>query len=209
MNIKDNIYMLEGTKGSHVYLILDAEPVLIDAGFPHRGRALLRRLKAMGVEPDSIRHILITHHDLDHVGGLALLEERTGASVWASATDIPYITGEKPRPGFKKTLSRIMCVKTPKHINALSEGQTVAGVGAVYPPGHTPGHVCLLYGGVLFAGDLVENKKGAVTPYPAPWTIDPEALLESIKKVEGLEFELVCPAHGQPYRRSGKAICNS
>lgn len=209
MKIKDDVYMVEGTGGSHVYLIDGDEPVLIDTGLPFRGRALLRELGRMGIEPGSIKHILLTHHDLDHVGSLVLVQQRTGADIWASKVDIPYITGEKPREGFKGHLSRIMRVKKPKAISAFSQGKAVAGVGVIDAPGHTPGHVCFLYDGVLFAGDLVEHKKGVVVPYPAPWTLDTPLLLESIKRVEEYEFEWICPAHGQPYKRDGKAVCST
>ncbi len=207
MKIKNNVYLLESTKGSYVYYIGGGEPVLIDTSLSFKGGALIRELERMGVM-DSIKHILITHHDLDHVGNLVSLQQRTGAIVWAPAADIPYITGEKTRPGFKGTISRVMRVKKPAAINAFSEGQTIAGVSVIGAPGHTPGHVCFLYDSVLFAGDLIENKKGAVVPYPAPWTIDPAALLESIKNVEQLEFDWVCPAHGRPFKRTCRAICN-
>jgi glyoxylase-like metal-dependent hydrolase (beta-lactamase superfamily II) len=207
MKIKNNVYLLESTKGSYVYYLGGDEPVLIDTSLPFKCEALIRELESMGVA-DSIKHILVTHHDLDHVGNLVSLQQRTGANIWASAADIPYITGETRRPGFKGTISRIMRVKKPASINAFSEGQSIAGVTVVATPGHTPGHVCFLYDGVLFAGDLIENKKGVVMPYPAPWTIDPKALLESIKNVEQLEFDWVCPAHGLPFKRSGRAICN-
>jgi glyoxylase-like metal-dependent hydrolase (beta-lactamase superfamily II) len=209
MRVKDNVYMLESTKGSYAYLIKGERSVLIDTSLSFKGGALLRELVALGAGPASIKYILVTHNDLDHVGNLARLEELTGAGVFASAADIPYITGERPRPGFKKTLSRIMRVKKPKAISALPEGGDIAGITVIETPGHTPGHVCFLCGGVLFAGDLVENRKGAAVPYPAPWTLDPAALLGSIKRVEEYDFEWVCPAHGKPYRRSGKSICGA
>jgi glyoxylase-like metal-dependent hydrolase (beta-lactamase superfamily II) len=195
MKVNDNVYMMESAKGSYVYFIQGDEPVLIDTGMSFRGRAVLRELEAMGVQPDSIKHILVTHHDLDHVGSLVMLQQLTGADIWASETDIPYITGEKPRYGFKKTLGRIMPVKKPESMQAFFDGQTIAGVQVISTPGHTPGHVCFLYDGVLFAGDLVENRKEAVIPYPAPWTVDFPALLDSIKRAEG--YDLYCPA-GRP-----------
>lgn len=206
MKITDNIYMLESTKGSYVYLIQDKENVLIDTGFSFRGKALLRELQALGVAPESIKRILITHHDLDHIGNACMLQSLTGAQLWAHKDDIAYIKGEKQRYGFKKHLSRIFRVKKPKEIKAFT-GDTVAGVTVIETPGHTPGHVCFLFGGALFAGDLVENKKGTVIPYPAPWTLDSAALEDSIKRVEEYPFEWVCPAHGLPFKRTGKQIC--
>lgn len=208
MNITENIYLLESSRGSYCYLIKGNETVLIDTGFPWKGKALLREIKELGVTPESIKHIFLTHHDIDHIGNVCMLQKLTGADVWASEADIPYITGQSPWYGFKKHINNIMRVKKPGNVRALSEGKAVAGVEAVYTPGHTPGHTCFIYDGVLFAGDLVENKKGGLVPYPSPWTRDMPALLQSIKKIEEYSFEWICPAHGKPQKRSGKALCN-
>lgn len=209
MKITDSVYLLDSTKGSYVYLIKGEENVLIDTGFTWKGKALLRELKALGAEPRSIKHILITHHDLDHIGNAFILQQSTGASIWASAADIPYITGESPRPGFKKHMSRIFRVKKPQRVRAFSDGGLISGVRVIPSPGHTPGHSCFLYDGVLFAGDLVKNKKGEAIPYPAPWTADSAALKKSIEQIEKCEFDWVCPAHGSPYKREGRRICTA
>ncbi|HYH02981.1 MAG TPA: MBL fold metallo-hydrolase, partial [Bacillota bacterium] len=65
-------------------------------------------------------------------------------------------------------------------------------------PSHTPGHVCMLYNGVLFAGDLFENKDGNLRPYPPAWNWDNNHMMESAGKVAQLPVKMVCPAHGLP-----------
>jgi glyoxylase-like metal-dependent hydrolase (beta-lactamase superfamily II) len=202
MKVTENIYLLESTRGSYCYLIKADETVLIDTGLPFRGKVLLRELETLGVAPQSIKHILLTHHELDHIGNVCMLQKLTGAKVWASKNDIPYITGQSPWYGFKKYMNRIMHVKKPEHVNVLSESETVAGVRVIDTPGHTPGHVCFLYRGALFAGDLVEYRKGKLIPYPAPWSRDMPSLLQSIKKVRQYEFDWICPAHGRPLKRT-------
>lgn len=181
--------------------------MLIDTSLPWKGKALVRGLESLGIQPQSIKHILLTHHDIDHIGSVRMLQLLSGASLWASEADIPYITGETPRPSFKKYAGKIFRTKKPEGIRAFSDNDTISGVRVIRTPGHTPGHACFLYDNVLFAGDLVENKKGSVIPYPAPWTADPATLLNSIKSVEEYSFEWVCPAHGAPFRREHKRIC--
>lgn len=203
MKISENIYLLGSTKGSYCYLIAGSETVLIDTGLSLKGKAMLRELKALGVELRSIKHILLTHHDLDHIGNACMLQKLTGAKVWASKSDMPYVTGQVPWYGFKKHLNRIMRVKKPKEVNVLSENETVAGIKTIETPGHTPGHVCFIYDGVLFAGDLVEEKDGKLIPYPAPWTHNLPLLLQSIEKVDQYDFDWICPAHSRPARRNG------
>lgn len=209
MKITEDVYLLESTKGSYCYLILGNETVLIDTGFAWRGKAMLREIESLGVVPESIKHILLTHHDLDHIGNVYMLQNLTGAEIWASEKDVPYITGQSPWYGFKKHINRIMRVKKPGHVRVLSEDKAVAGIKAILTPGHTPGHTCFIYKGVLFAGDLVENKKEELIPYPTPWTYDMPALLQSIKKVEGYPFDWICPAHGRPEKRTRKELCKN
>jgi len=81
-------------------------------------------------------------------------------------------------------------------------GQMINGIEVVPAPGHTPGHVCLLYKDMLFAGDLLENKKGKLRPYPAPWNWNDSIMLESVNKVAHRNYRLVCPAHGKPMERN-------
>ncbi len=201
MKVTDKVFMLDSSFSSHVYLVLTPEPVLIDTGMGFSGKGILRELEAL-CKPEDIRHILITHHDVDHVGNALRLQERTGAMVHAPAADIPYITGEKERHSFKKYIGRLSHVKAPNALKPLPEGGEICGITVIPAPGHTPGHVCFLYDGVLFAGDLLKNKKGRLIPYPALWNLDDAKLGESAERVKALPFVWVCPAHGKPVRRA-------
>lgn len=212
MKITEDVYMLDSSRHSHVFLVLTPEPVLIDTGMGFAGRAMLRELNNLGLT--DIRHILLTHHDVDHIGNAARLQAQTGATVHASAADIPYITGEQERYSFKKYIGRLMHVKPPENLAPFVKDEEINGIRVIPTPGHTPGHVCFLYKDVLFAGDLLENRKKGLLrgprkgegflgciPYPAPWDWDYRMLLDSVKAISAYPFEWICPAHGQPVRR--------
>jgi glyoxylase-like metal-dependent hydrolase (beta-lactamase superfamily II) len=201
MIVTDNVYMLDCTSGSHSYAILGSETVLIDTSFPGKGPAILAELAALGVKPQEIKQILLTHFDVDHIGNAAFLQQATGATVWASAIDIPYILGQKPRPGIKKYIGMMMRVKLPANIQAFPESNRLGEIEVIPTPGHTPGHVCLLYKGVLLAGDLVTTREGRLNPSPDMMTWDKKMVLASIKKVAALSFNWICPAHGMPVER--------
>lgn len=201
MWISDTVYLLESTRGSYAYLVFGKETVLVDTGFPAQGKAILRELERINVKCGDIRHILLTHYDVDHIGNVAMLENLTGAQVWASKEEIPYIMGTLDRPGFKKYLARFAMLKKPKDIKPYIPGQSIHGIEALPTPGHTPGHVCLLYKDVLFAGDLYKSEHGKLRPYPKPWNWDDKIILESAKKIESMPFRWVCPAHGSPVER--------
>lgn len=206
MKITEKVTMLDGTPFSHVFLVSTPELVLIDTGMAFQRRNVLRALNDMGVNLKDIKHIIFTHHDVDHTGSAVQLQQLTGAALWASAEDIPYITGETPRYGFKKYIGKLQRHK-PRGLRAF-EGGSICGIQVIPTPGHTPGHVCFLYDGVLFAGDLFENKKKGLIPYPAPWNWNDAMMHDAVKIAAALDFEWLCPAHGRPVLRADQAILN-
>lgn len=200
MKVSDNIYMLDSSIGSHVYLIKGEEIILIDTGLPFMRQGILKEIKSMGIELTEIKHILITHHDIDHIGNAFILQQLTGAKIWASREDIPYIYGDIDRSSFKKYFKYIFKLKVPKNINPYQSGENINGIEIIPTPGHTPGHVSFLYHDALFTGDLLENKGGKLKPYPSAWNWDNEVMAKSVEKVAGMAVKWICPAHGKPAR---------
>lgn len=202
MKITDDVYRLESTKGAYSYVIFGTEIILIDTGLPGRWKSIKKELTSIGVKLKQVKHILLTHHDIDHIGNAAILQELTGSDVWASEEDIPVIYGDVERYGFKKYLKYIFHIKRPKDIKSFTTGQVANGIDVILTPGHTPGHLCFLYKDVLFIGDLLENKNGNLRPYPKAWNWNNSIMMQSINKICQIPFKLACPAHGEPIERS-------
>jgi glyoxylase-like metal-dependent hydrolase (beta-lactamase superfamily II) len=204
MKITDTVYALDATKGNYAYLILGKETMLIDTGLPWQRKKLLRELETMHIRPEDIRHICLTHHDIDHVGNAAYLQQATGATLWASQEDIPYIKGDLPRHGQKKYYAMIFQLQKPQQINAYPSDLRLGEIEIIPTPGHTPGHVCLRYQDVLFAGDLVASSKGHLKHMPRFSTWDTTALHASLRKIAAIPFTWICLAHGQPLERGNQ-----
>lgn len=202
MKIKDNVHLLNASKGSYVYLITGEENVLVDTGLSFKGKMILKEINDLGINLAEIKHILLTHHDMDHIGNLEMLQQRTGAEIWASQEDIPYIYGDIDRSSFKKYLKYVFKTNVPRIIKPYVSGQSINGIEAIPTPGHTPGHVCLRYQDILFAGDLLHNKKGKLEPYPKVWNWNNERMMESVEKVTDIPVQWICPAHGEPLKGS-------
>jgi glyoxylase-like metal-dependent hydrolase (beta-lactamase superfamily II) len=117
---------------------------------------------------------------------------------------MPYICGDKSRPGIKKLASFIMRAKKPEKINAYDENQKIGDIEVIPTPGHTPGHVCLVYKDVLFVGDLLRTSKGKLGPMMSFMDWNTPMSRESIRKVTDYNFEWICPAHGEPIKRDGQ-----
>ena len=205
MQITSEVYALDSTRGNYAYLVMGEETFLIDTGRPGQGNGILNDLETIGIKPNKIQHILITHHDVDHVGSLAFMQSETKAKTWASAGDIPYIYQDIKRPGIKRLISFIMRVEKPDKINTYPDGKLgIDEVEVISTPGHTPGHVCLLYKDILFAGDLFKTSRGEITPMNSIMNWDDEVLRSSLELIQGYEFSWVCPAHGEPLKVDGE-----
>lgn len=74
----------------------------------------------------------------------------------------------------------------------------IGNIKIIHTPGHTPGHVCMIFEDVLFAGDLVKNKNGNIVPYPNPWNWDYKKMMKSISELDNLKYEWICMSHGTP-----------
>lgn len=133
MKITEKVTMLDGTHFSHVFLVSMPELVLIDTGMAFQRKNVLRALNNLGVNLADIKHIIFTHHDVDHIGSAIQLQQLTGATLWASAEDIPYITGATPRYGFKKYIGKLQRHK-PTDIRAF-EGSSICGIEIIPHPG--------------------------------------------------------------------------
>lgn len=199
MQITSDVYMLENTVYSHVYLIGGQSPVLIDTGLPGFAPAIIKEVKALHVDPCKIRNILLTHHDIDHIGSAYALAKQTGAQVWISRQDEPYFTGKQKRPGVKHIIETLLPAAAPP-CRVYPREQAVDGVKVIAAPGHTPGHVMLQYGSVLFTGDLFCTRGGKPRLMPGWFTWDKDAQDASILTLRSLTFNWLCPAHGKPLK---------
>lgn len=200
MTITQNVTMLESSAGSHVFLVQAGQNVLIDTGNSGKFDRMWAELQSLGV--NTIDHILLTHHDVDHIGNARRFQEQTGACVWASREDIPYIVGEKARPGIKRIIQSIVRADPPSITGSYSEQPQFSDIQVIPTPGHTPGHVIFLYRRVLFAGDLFAVKRETLRLFPAYLTWNSDAVYRSLALLKNLQFDWLCPAHGEPIQRN-------
>jgi phosphoribosyl 1,2-cyclic phosphodiesterase len=86
-----------GSKGNALLLECRETRVLVDAGFSARG--LATRLASIGVAPESISALVLTHEHSDHVCGVPQAVKRWGWPVYGTAGTLAALAGMPAPPG--------------------------------------------------------------------------------------------------------------
>ena len=132
---------------------------MIDAGYNYD--RLEEKMGWLGIDPKSIRDILITHQDTDHVG--AVEADSPGlfrrAKLYVGEIENRYLTGEVRR----KVIYHLYKLPqvTINNEKVLLKDEQVFHIGEIeircfHVPGHTWGHmVYLIDGKYLFTGDTI------------------------------------------------------
>ena len=133
--------------------------IMIDAGYNYD--RLEEKMTWLGIDPSSIRHILITHQDTDHVG--AVEADSPGlfrnARLYLSETENRYLTGQVRRKVIYH-MYKLPQVTISNEKTLLQDGD-VFSIGDIriecfLVPGHTWGHmVYLVDNKYLFTGDTI------------------------------------------------------
>jgi glyoxylase-like metal-dependent hydrolase (beta-lactamase superfamily II) len=144
----------DGRFGTNSYLVHDeatGDAVVIDANL--EPELILDLIQQRGAR---VRAILLTHTDIDHVGGLARLRQELG--------EVPIAVHDAERETV--TTGRALRREFPAgqlpafdNVEALVPGEAYR-VGSLefevlHTPGHSPGGVTLKIGNALFTGDAL------------------------------------------------------
>ena len=70
--------------------------VMIDSGMVGEPLLIRRLVRKLGLKPDSIKAILLTHGHLDHAGNLAWLKQWSGGKVFAHKDESLHVAGIYP-----------------------------------------------------------------------------------------------------------------
>ncbi|GAA4010490.1 CAU/MBL1b family subclass B3 metallo-beta-lactamase [Sphingomonas swuensis] len=204
VRIHGNSYYV-GTCGISAILITDKDGhVLIDSGTEAGADLVAANVRRLGFKLSDVRYLLQSHEHHDHVGGLARLQQLTGAQVVASIPAAAVLrTGRgdeaDPQKGLLKDFPGVPVART------VGNGDKVRSGGiqltAIATPGHTAGAMSWQWvscdGGVcrtmVFADSLspVSRDDFRFSDHPALVA----SFRESIAKVAALECDIVLTPH--------------
>ena len=137
----------------------DHAVIMIDAGYNYD--RLAEKMGWLGIAPQSVQHILITHQDTDHVG--AVEADSPGlfqnAALYIGEVENRYLTGEVRRKVIYHLYKLPQVTINNKKV-LLQDGEVInidgIKIECFLVPGHTWGHmVYLIDDRYLFTGDTI------------------------------------------------------
>lgn len=185
--------------------------ILIDTGLANQRAGLERELEKAGSTTGSLKLIVITHGDFDHIGNAAYLRDHYGAKIAMGAGDSGmaekgdmFYNRNKPNFLLRILMPVIFRLKeadrfTPDLLLADGDDLTPYGFEAqvLSIPGHSKGSIGVLTAGYdLFCGDLLDN-----TDQPTLNSIidDPATANASLERIVKMNLKTVYPGHGKPF----------
>lgn len=158
----------------------DAPTTLVDTGLPDTTERLFDEIDEVGVDPE---RVLVTHGDVDHVGGLEAVVDRYDVAVFApEGCDVDDALVDE----------------------RFGDGDVIEPFTAVETSGHTPFHHSLVdeAAGIAVLGDAVfgSDARGLPEGYfvlpTAVYSEDLAAADESLESLLAHEFETGLVFHG-------------
>jgi glyoxylase-like metal-dependent hydrolase (beta-lactamase superfamily II) len=194
-----NLYLLSTPKGL----------VLVDSATPGMFGWLVKSLRKVGVAPEQLAGVVVTHFHIDHVG-TALALQQCGVPMYALMQEIPILLGEVPHPGYGGVAGKVMLAAERlvfgklvfQGVQPLEPGQKLfdSTWRVVAAPGHTPGSLALFNeeSGDLLSGDTLVNNFGHPSANHPLFAADYQTAMQSALNLLKLEPKQIHPGHGKP-----------
>ncbi|MFH2111910.1 MAG: MBL fold metallo-hydrolase [Candidatus Bathyarchaeota archaeon] len=175
---------------SNIYVIGREKATIIDTGVGNRANPLWPQFEELGIRPRNIDKVVITHAHHDHAMGAFLILERARPKVYVHEKDTTYIA-----------------TRLGDALVRVNEGDVIETelwpLEVYWTPGHTEGGMCLYNPErkILFSGDTVfpDGYYGRYDGESGSF----EAIVDSLRKLDGLDVEALLSGHGSPVITDG------
>ncbi len=205
--IHPNVFQILGTQRSaHAYFIRGTHRnVLIDSCLPNGVDSVVSRLASIGVTPQDIDLVLLTHEHIDHAGGAPFFAPHAMVGAHRLAANKLTLNDE-----FVLMNQAFDAPSKPLHIDVfLHEGMSINlgnyELQVIHTPGHCSGAICfhepqhhfLISGDVIMAEGIVGGvlQSGNISDY-----------IHSLRRLQGLRIERLFPGHGRLSDQAASAL---
>ncbi|MDQ1913980.1 MBL fold metallo-hydrolase [Paenibacillus sp. GD4] len=195
----------------------EQDTILIDCGYPNFEAYLESAADRKNVSLASITKVIVTHHDMDHMGSLAGLKRLyPQVEIIAHELEKPYIEGTKKslrleqaesgldalseleKPYAEQFISFLKTIEPVTVDRTVSSDETLpwcGGMEIVHTPGHMPGHISIYVPSskTLIAGDAVVLEQGKLDIANPHFTLDMAEALSSVRRLLQYDIaQLIC-----------------
>jgi glyoxylase-like metal-dependent hydrolase (beta-lactamase superfamily II) len=181
--IKDRFVNAFIFKGEKNYLMTDAG---IDT------RIFRKEMEKLGIKPEDITTLLLTHTDSDHTGSIPLFNNIT---VYLHREEEQMINGTNGKTKYSRTKWKY----GPYNLLNDNDSLTIDGlrIKVIHTPGHTPGSVCYLIGDdYLVSGDNLIMVNGKYDHFVEKFNMNTAEQTESLKILpDPGTFKYILTAH--------------
>ncbi len=182
-----------------VYVERDTEVYLIDSGSDKDAGRKVRQI--LEQQDWSLRGILNTHSNADHIGGNRYLQNQTSCQVFASGMEAAFTQYPILEPSF--LYGGYPC-KDLRHKFLLAQDSEVTDFADEAFPKTVeilplPGHFLDMVGfrtpdGTVFLADCLASRE-TLEKYAVPFIYDVQAYLDTLDKVAAMKAPMFVPAH--------------
>jgi glyoxylase-like metal-dependent hydrolase (beta-lactamase superfamily II) len=204
----------EGFTSNAGFVVTKAGTVVFDTlGTPSLGFALLQAIRKTTDQP--VRYVILSHYHADHIYGLQAFKDHTDAVIIAQQKAYDYInspTAEQRlaqrRGALAPWVNKNTRVVAPDITFSDKLALKLGGVDfkLIYAgPAHSPSDIMMMVepGGVLFAGDIVQNHRIPAMDGP---DVNTANWLKGLDTVRKLNPRFIIPGHGDPSDNALAAI---
>jgi metallo-beta-lactamase class B len=169
VKVFDNLYFVGQTEYSAWAVTTSDGIIIIDPIFDYSVEdEVVNGLKTLGLDPNNIKLVLISHAHSDHVGGASFLQDRYKAKVIMSDADWALLdntraTWRKPKKELVATDGQKLTLGDTSLTLHITPGHTLGTISTLIPvrDGNTR-HVAAYWGGTAF--NWVTNRAAYITP---------------------------------------------
>ena len=170
---------------SNIYVIGNNKAIVIDTGVGNYANPVWPQLEELGLTPDKVKGVVLTHAHHDHAMGAFIILERADPKVFVHKLDTTYIAS-----------------RFGQNLVTVEDGDLIetelGPYKVIWTPGHTEGSMCLYNEEekILFSGDTVFSD-GSFGRFDGE-SGDLKSIIKSLKKLSELEVDIMLPGHGPP-----------
>lgn len=191
---------------------------LVDCGYDETFNELKLELAAAGIQMEDLTGVIITHDDIDHLGGLDLLKQNNqNLKIYCGEYEKDAVSGlikserliqaessfghipEKHKNWALNFIHQLKSIKRFEVEKTLADGEIFLDeMAVIHTPGHTKGHVSLFFlkENTLIAGDALVVENNTFNIANPAFTLDLAAAIISVEKIKNLHPNKIICYHG-------------